>query len=192
MDKESTYIYLYNLNKLISEKPDASQRDVSKALNLSLGMTNALLKKFSETGWVLMHKISARNIRYILTPDGMNELTRRSYHYIKRTMQSVASYKNIITHTVHESKKKGCTAVFLIEYSEIQFLIEYSCHAENIAFSCLSAQDFKQKAADIPTNTLVFFSETKDYDYIQQNNYPISSTCVDLMQVLGTQRASTL
>ena len=33
--------------------------------------------------------LSARNIRYILTPEGMNELAHRSYHYMRRTFTEV-------------------------------------------------------------------------------------------------------
>ena len=75
---------LSKLDYLLKERPNASQRDIAKAIGMSLGMTNSLLKRFSDKGYLYL-KISQRNIQYILTPAGMNELTHRSYRYFKRT-----------------------------------------------------------------------------------------------------------
>jgi DNA-binding MarR family transcriptional regulator len=64
---------LSKLDYLLKERPDASQRDIAKAIGMSLGMTNSLLKRFSDKGYLYLKKISQRNIQYILTPAGMNE-----------------------------------------------------------------------------------------------------------------------
>ncbi|HPG86689.1 MAG TPA: winged helix-turn-helix transcriptional regulator, partial [Spirochaetales bacterium] len=48
-----------------------TQRDLAEAAGLSLGMTNALVKRFSDKGWVLLKRLNSRNIQYALTPDGV-------------------------------------------------------------------------------------------------------------------------
>ena len=58
------------------------QRDLARIVGLSLGMTNAILKR-------LVKKVNNRNIQYIVSPKGINEITRRSYRYFKRTIKNV-------------------------------------------------------------------------------------------------------
>ncbi|HUW33669.1 MAG TPA: winged helix-turn-helix transcriptional regulator, partial [Planctomycetota bacterium] len=40
-----------------------TQRDLAESAGLSLGMTNALLKRFSDKGWVLLKRLNARSIQ---------------------------------------------------------------------------------------------------------------------------------
>ena len=42
---------LSDVHQTLLTSPESSQRDISKALNMSLGMTNNILKRFVEKGW---------------------------------------------------------------------------------------------------------------------------------------------
>jgi len=79
-----------------SQKFDNSltQRDLAEASGLSLGMTIALLKRFSEKGWILLKRLNTRNIQYALTPEGVNEIAHRTYRYFKRTARAANLYKD--------------------------------------------------------------------------------------------------
>lgn len=189
MDSESNYLYLYNLNRLISENPDASQRDVSKAFNVSLGMTNAILKRFAETGYILMHKISAKNIRYVLTPKGMDALTKRSYRYIKKTMHAVASYKDRIQRVVSDAKKSGCLQVVLAGESEIAFIIEYAANAEQVPFVHIKGDAASLSGLGDSCARLVFFSESAFLDETQILLQKTHTVCVDLMQIFDGEES---
>ena len=46
------------------------QRDIAHAIGLSLGMTNAILKRLATKGFITMRRLNARNVHYLVTPDG--------------------------------------------------------------------------------------------------------------------------
>ena len=147
---------LSDVHQTLLSSPEASQRDISKALNMSLGMTNNILKRFVEKGWLCMNKISARNIRYVLTPDGLKEVAKRSYNYIKRTIKNVYDYKELILNYIQEEKEKGTKNIILLGEDDIAFIIEYACQKNNLTFC-----NIKQITSDlkIENSTIFLLSE---------------------------------
>jgi len=125
---------LYSVNQTLQTSPNSSQRDFAKATNLSLGMTNALLKRFAEKGWIMMKKVSPRTIRYALTPDGMNTLAERSKNYMSRTFRNIRECTESMERVVMESMQRGCSQVVLYGESDIAFIIEYACSKYGVQF----------------------------------------------------------
>lgn len=111
-----------------------TQRDLAEAAGLSLGMTNALLKRFSDKGWVLLKRLNARNIQYALTPDGVNEIAHRTYRYFKRTARAAGLYRDMIETFVIDKKRSGATRLVLAGVSDLDFLIEYACERHGMLF----------------------------------------------------------
>ena len=62
----------------ISEDEHAPQRDIARSTGMSLGMTNAVLKRLSQKGLVTVRKVKGRHMRYAVTPDGVHEIARRT------------------------------------------------------------------------------------------------------------------
>lgn len=115
------------LNSINSTSAPLSQRELAQASGMSLGMTNAVLKRLVNKGWLTVRKINNRNIRYAVTPAGMEEITRRSYRYFKRTLRNVADYKNRIDALLKSIQTEGYDSIVLIGASDIDFIIEYLC-----------------------------------------------------------------
>ena len=46
------------------------QRDIAHAIGMSLGMTNSILKRLATKGFITMRRLNARNVHYLVTPDG--------------------------------------------------------------------------------------------------------------------------
>jgi EPS-associated MarR family transcriptional regulator len=87
LDDETHYKFLRRLET----NPNTSQRELAKALGLSLGRTNFCLKAIIDKGWV-----KARNFRrsdnklayiYVLTPKGLRAKTKLTANYLKRKLQ---------------------------------------------------------------------------------------------------------
>ncbi len=76
------------LIKLIEENPAITQRELAQALGVSVGKTNYLIKALVEKGLVKMRnfKSSDNKARYLyyLTPKGMEEKVRLTYHFLRR------------------------------------------------------------------------------------------------------------
>lgn len=134
MQTPKELVLLSNVHETLLNSPEASQRDISKALNMSLGMTNNILKRFVEKGWLCMNKISSRNIRYVLTSEGLKEVAKRSYNYIKRTIKNVYDYKELIVNFIEKEKSNGVKKVILLGEDDVAFIVEYACQKNNISF----------------------------------------------------------
>ena len=71
------------LDEIHRRKTNIRQRDIAKIIGVSLGMTNAILKRLINKGWLQIKKINNRNVNYIVSPKGIEELTRRSFRFFK-------------------------------------------------------------------------------------------------------------
>lgn len=120
------------LNNINSSSSPQSQRDLAQASGMSLGMTNAVLKRLVQKGWLTVRKINNRNIRYAVTPAGMEEITRRSYRYFKRTLKNVTEYKNKIDQLLQGIQSDGYNSIVLVGASDVDFIFEYLCGQLNI------------------------------------------------------------
>ncbi len=115
------------LENIYNHKEQIHQRDLARIVGLSLGMTNAILKRLVKKGWLKIKKVNNRNIQYIVSPRGVEEITRRSYKYFKRTIKNVVYYKEAISELVREIKKKGYRGVVLVGKSDLDFIVEHFC-----------------------------------------------------------------
>ena len=65
--------------------PLASQQVLTKDSGMSVGLMNAVLKRFVERGWIMITNVNLRKLCYAVTPEGIAELTARSRKFTKRT-----------------------------------------------------------------------------------------------------------
>lgn len=111
-----------------------SQRDLAGASGLSLGMTNALLRRFIERGWVKLMHLSGRSLKYILTAEGAEEVLRRSLSYFTRAVRSASLYRDRIDAYVLGLAKAGFRTLVLEGPAELDFLFDYSCERHGLDF----------------------------------------------------------
>jgi DNA-binding MarR family transcriptional regulator len=123
-----------SLLEVLKNRPDAGQRDMAEAIGLSLGMTNLLLKDLSARGWMLMRKLSARKVQYVLTPEGVKELSRRSYRFLKKSIRNVADCRVQLEALVVHAKQTGATGIQLMGSSDLDFVLDYLCRQHELGF----------------------------------------------------------
>lgn len=134
IDKE--YAILEN----IYHKPEkVRQRDLAHIAGISLGMTNAILKRLINKGLVIARKINHRTIHYAVTPSGINAIMQRSYRYFKRTIKNIVYYKEKIRELVHEIATKGYSKIQLAGESDLDFIVEHCVHQEGLALERVDA-----------------------------------------------------
>ena len=64
-----------------------SQRDLSKKLNISLGLVNSFIKRLANKGYFKINNIPKNRVKYILTPKGVTEKTRLTYQYVQYSFE---------------------------------------------------------------------------------------------------------
>jgi DNA-binding MarR family transcriptional regulator len=131
---DTEFLILENIYSSLGQNTPLRQRDLAFAAGTSLGMTNSILKRLAQKGWISAKKLNRRNIQYAVTIDGINELLRRSYRYFKRTIRNITAYKDAIDRVVGLAKRKNYAAILLIGVSDLEFIIEHSCHSHGISF----------------------------------------------------------
>ena len=83
----------FELVNIVGAKLGANQRDLSRHLNLSLGMTNMLLRRLVTKGYIRIKQLDRRKAEYILTPKGFSEKMRKSVNYTLKTISSIGLIK---------------------------------------------------------------------------------------------------
>jgi predicted transcriptional regulator len=111
-----------------------SQRDLAKVVGISLGMTNVILRKLAQKGWVLIRRVNSRNIQYAVTPSGIDQISKRSFLFLKRTVRNVVFYKDMLDQLIADLKTHGCRAIVLVGKSDFDFVLAYLCQKHKLDF----------------------------------------------------------
>jgi DNA-binding MarR family transcriptional regulator len=111
-----------------------TQRELASRAGLSLGMTNALLRRLAGSGWVKLTRLSTKNVRYALTPEGMGEIARRTAGYFRRAARNADRYRARLELFIMEAKRAGASTLLLAGASELDFLLEYICERHGMVF----------------------------------------------------------
>ena len=68
----------------IDSQPDSSQRTLAARIGIALGLTNILIRRLVEKGYVRVSKAGWKRWVYTLTPAGISHKTRLTVSYIQR------------------------------------------------------------------------------------------------------------
>jgi EPS-associated MarR family transcriptional regulator len=104
--------YSLSLIKAIERDPEATQRILAKAMGVSLGKTNYILKELIERGLIKVkhfstHRGKLRKIRYILTKEGIERkifliqhfmaIKEAEFNTLKKEWKDLVAKKNLAT-----------------------------------------------------------------------------------------------
>ena len=117
------------------------QRDIARIVGMSLGMTNSILKRLTRKGLITIRKINNRNVMYAVSPRGFDQIARRSYRYLRRTIKNVVSYRQTIESLVLLVKSQGFSEVGLVDDSDLDFIVEHACLEAGLRFRSVSTTD---------------------------------------------------
>ena len=155
-DKEAIILeHIYNNDSL-------KQRELADKAGISLGMVNAILKGLVEKGWLVTKRINSRNISYVVSPAGKEEIFKRGYFAFKKSIDDVQFYKVEIEKIVSEAIAAGYKAVALVGKSDLDFLVEYACGKTGIEFIKISEKQINDKMFIIYSEQHKFSEEASE------------------------------
>jgi EPS-associated MarR family transcriptional regulator len=80
----------YRVMRTLQDNPDLTQRELAKALGISLGALNYCLKALMDKGWVKMQNFSQSKNKfgyvYLLTPHGAAEKAQLTQRFLARKL----------------------------------------------------------------------------------------------------------
>ncbi len=134
-----TYKSLLLLDEISKGEP-VSQRDLSKKLNIALGLVNSYVKNLVSKGYITVKAIPAKRYAYYLTPKGFAEKTRLTYHHLQ-------NFTNL-----YREARRDFKELFNMLYGEGVRSVVFAGADEAAEIAYLSLQEFNIEFAGILDN----------------------------------------
>lgn len=102
-----------------------SQRDLSRKLNISLGLVNSFVKRLANKGYFKIKNIPKNRVKYILTPKGAAEKTRLTYKYIQYSFEFYRNAREKLHKLFKNLMAQGVSRVVFYgtgDFAEIAFI----------------------------------------------------------------------
>lgn len=174
------------LEKLYLSQEDDSpltQRELAGDTGLSLGMTNILLRRFAERGWITLTHLSGKKLRYALTARGMEEIARRSVSYFRRTIRGALLYRKRIESYVRHLSRKGYSALVFEGPAEIDFLFKSACEEVGIAFYANLSEADRKKLISLERTMVVVEGKQSEDDNGMPRTDDFTESDVDMVRL---------
>ncbi len=111
---------LRNLRLLdeLEKNPAITQRELSHKFGIALGVTNACLKRMVRKGWIRVQGFNHRDFGYYLTPRGILEKSRLTFHLVSGIIQHYSDLKRVMSIRFLEMEKGGIERVVFYGISD--------------------------------------------------------------------------
>jgi predicted transcriptional regulator len=126
MPKELLNEREFELINIIGAELGANQRDLSKHLDISLGMTNLLIRRLIAKGYIRIHQLNKKKTEYILTPKGFTEKYHKSVNYTLKTLRSIGLIRSQLNIIIQRLYHQGERVFLIFGNSDLTELVEMS------------------------------------------------------------------
>jgi DNA-binding MarR family transcriptional regulator len=119
-----TYRAFLLMEEIASEEP-LTQRDLSRRLDIALGLVNSYLKNLVAKGFVRIKAFPRNRYAYILTPQGIAEKSRLAYHHLSYFTNLYRIARQDYSELFREMSAKGVRRISFCgvdEVAEIAYL----------------------------------------------------------------------
>jgi DNA-binding MarR family transcriptional regulator len=123
MDKKD--IHTLRIMEEIDNDHTPSQRDLSRKLNISLGLVNSFIKRLVNKGYLKITNIPKNRLKYILTPKGAAEKTHLTYQYIQYSFDFYKKTRGKLQKLFKDLMAQGVRRVVFYgksDFAEIAFI----------------------------------------------------------------------
>ena len=135
------------LNALLELKknPNLSQRSLSHKLNISLGLTNSILQNLIHRGWIKVQKMTGRKILYLITPEGMANVSRLMYSRFQETLHYYHYTKDLLTAYLIKLYQQGEKAINIYGTGQLAEITYYAGIGTPLKLNAIITDDPSKK-----------------------------------------------
>ena len=122
--KPTTYRDMYLLNE-VTQNRNVTQRELSRRIGVALGLTNLMLRRLVQKGYIKISGTKRSRIRYLITPQGILEKSRLTYEFVHHSLQLYGRIRVVLRERLSRVASQGVRRVLLCgtgELAEISFL----------------------------------------------------------------------
>ncbi|MCG2790830.1 MAG: winged helix-turn-helix transcriptional regulator [Actinomycetia bacterium] len=169
-----------HLNTLLELKadPSQSQRSLSHRLNISLGLTNSILQNLIHRGWIKAQKMTGRKILYLITPEGMTNVSRLMYNRFQETLHYYHYTKDLLTAYLMKLYQQGEKTINIYGTGQLAEITYYAGISTPLKLNAIISDDpSKEKFLGQQTISIEdFLSQCSNYNNLSNQKIIILST----------------
>ena len=137
----------HDLKTLLEIKDDSSvtQRSLSRKLNISLGLTNAIIKNLIHRGLIKAKKDTGRKLLYIITPKGMANVSRLMYSRFQETLHYYHYTKDLLTAYLMKLYQQGEKTINIYGTGQLAEITYYAGISTPLKLNAIITDDPSKK-----------------------------------------------
>ena len=141
---KNTEIELRLFNQIEKNK-NHSQRSISKELNIALGLSNALIKKFLSKGFLKLSQAPMKRYFYYITPRGLIEKAKLTKEFLTSSLDFYNKIRNQYEKEFQKIKKQKPSKIILIGISEFTEIAILAAKITEVKIDYIVEPNFKKK-----------------------------------------------
>lgn len=162
----------------IKENPTLTQRSLSHRLNISLGLTNAIIKNLIHRSWIKAKKDTGRKLLYIITPKGMANVSCLMYNRFQETLHYYHYTKDLLTAYLMKLYQQGEETINIYGTGQLAEITYYAGVSTPLKLNAIiNDNPSKEKFLGHQTISIVnFLSQYSNYNNLSSKKIIILST----------------
>lgn len=117
MEKED--LNILRLMREIDRDGNSSQRELSRRLNISLGLVNTFLKRLVKKGYFKVKTMPRNRVKYFLTPSGLARKSRLTLEFLQYSLHFYDDIKGLILNIYNAMERKNVRRVLFFGAGEV-------------------------------------------------------------------------
>lgn len=144
-EMEKQDLHILRLMGEIDRTADHSQRELSRRLNISLGLVNTFIKRLVNKGYFKVTTMPRKRVKYFLTPAGLARKSRLTVEYLRYSLDSYRDIKNLLLNKYREMEKNEIKSILLHGSGEVAELAFLYLQLTNIKLAGIIDESRKNK-----------------------------------------------
>ena len=117
MDKKD--LHILRLMGEIDRDGDHSQRELSRRLNISLGLVNTFLKRLVNKGYFKVKTMPRNRAKYFLTPEGLTRKSKLTVEYLQYSLNFYKDIKTLLLNRYKDMDKNNVKTILFYGSGEV-------------------------------------------------------------------------
>ena len=117
MDKKD--LHIFRLMGEIDRDGNYTQRELSRRLDLSLGLVNTFLKRLVNKGYFKVKTMPRNRVKYFLTPKGLARKSKLTVEYLRYSVNFYTEIKKLLLNKYQEMGKNHVTSLLFYGAGEV-------------------------------------------------------------------------
>lgn len=161
MDKKD--FNTFRLMEEVARDGSPSQRELSRRLNLSLGLVNTFIKRLVSKGYLKIKNLPRNRVKYLLTPKGVARKSKLTVDYLRSSVNFYRVVKKLLLSKFKEMEGNQINSILFFGSGEVADLAYLYLQLTDIQLAGIV--DDRQNKDDF------FEFKVEDFDRLNQKDW---------------------